>query len=161
MYRSTDGGHQKLSAVSLQDVDDRIKKVISFGDQSDSTNEEDEDIAPLQRRNSIHNVPYVNVNDPDTRDRMERYKEERRSTLRAKYKVENYRSEKQQSLPCDKPHEEDNLAHPGEAQTSISKHIVGASPSPNQIDLDKCEDCLLYTSPSPRDVEESRMPSSA
>ena len=27
--------------------------------------------------------------------------------------------------------------------------------------LDKFEDCLLYTSPSPRDVEESRMPSSA
>ena len=25
----------------------------------------------------------------------------------------------------------------------------------------KCKDCLLYTSPSPRDVEESRMPSSA
>ena len=25
----------------------------------------------------------------------------------------------------------------------------------------KSEDCLLYTSPSPRDVEESRMPSSA
>ena len=25
----------------------------------------------------------------------------------------------------------------------------------------KIEDCLLYTSPSPRDVEESRMPSSA
>ena len=24
-----------------------------------------------------------------------------------------------------------------------------------------CSDCLLYTSPSPRDVEESRMPSSA
>ena len=24
-----------------------------------------------------------------------------------------------------------------------------------------CESCLLYTSPSPRDVEESRMPSSA
>ena len=143
MYRSTDGGHQKLSAVSLQDVDDRIKKVISFGDQSDSTNEEDEDIAPLQRRNSIHNVPYVNVNDPDTRDRMERYKEERRSTLRAKYKVENYRSEKQQSLPCDKPHEEDNSAHPGQAQTSISKHIVGASPSPDQIDLDKCEDSVV------------------
>ena len=143
MYRSTDGGHQKLSAVSLQDVDDRIKKVISFGDQSDSTNEEDEDIAPLQRRNSIHNVPYVNVNDPDTRDRMERYKEERRSTLRAKYKIENYRSEKQQSLPCDKPHEEDNFAHPGEAQTSISKPIVGASPSPDQVDLNKCEDSIV------------------
>ena len=25
----------------------------------------------------------------------------------------------------------------------------------------ECADCLLYTSPSPRDVEESRMPSSA
>ena len=25
----------------------------------------------------------------------------------------------------------------------------------------ECKDCLLYTSPSPRDVEESRMPSSA
>lgn len=46
--------------------------------------------APLQRRNSIHNVPYVDVNDPNTRQRMERYKEERRSLLRAKYKVEDY-----------------------------------------------------------------------
>ena len=27
--------------------------------------------------------------------------------------------------------------------------------------LAKCKGCLLYTSPSPRDVEESRMPSSA
>ena len=27
--------------------------------------------------------------------------------------------------------------------------------------LEHCRDCLLYTSPSPRDVEESRMPSSA
>ena len=27
--------------------------------------------------------------------------------------------------------------------------------------MEKAEDCLLYTSPSPRDVEESRMPSSA
>ena len=26
---------------------------------------------------------------------------------------------------------------------------------------DRIKDCLLYTSPSPRDVEESRMPSSA
>ena len=29
------------------------------------------------------------------------------------------------------------------------------------IDLIKTKNCLLYTSPSPRDVEESRMPSSA
>ena len=27
--------------------------------------------------------------------------------------------------------------------------------------LDRCEDCLLYTSPSPRDLSTSRMPSSA
>ena len=27
--------------------------------------------------------------------------------------------------------------------------------------MDKSSSCLLYTSPSPRDVEESRMPSSA
>ena len=46
----------------------------------------------LQRRNSIHNVPFVDVNDPDTRTRMERYKEERRSMLRAKYKAEDYLS---------------------------------------------------------------------
>jgi len=35
-------------------------------------------------------VPYVDVSDPQTRQRMERYKEERRSMLRAKYKVEDY-----------------------------------------------------------------------
>ena len=28
-------------------------------------------------------------------------------------------------------------------------------------EVEQREDCLLYTSPSPRDVEESRMPSSA
>ena len=31
----------------------------------------------------------------------------------------------------------------------------------NEIIFDQIKDCLLYTSPSPRDVEESRMPSSA
>lgn len=54
--------------------------------------ENEEEGAPLQRRNSIHNVPWVDVNDPDTRTRMERYKEERRSMLRAKYKAEDYLS---------------------------------------------------------------------
>ena len=48
----------------------------------------------IQRRNSIHNVPYVDVNDPQTRARMERYKEERRNMLREKYKVEDYFVEK-------------------------------------------------------------------
>lgn len=53
---------------------------------------EEEEEPPLQRRNSIHNVPFVDVNDPETRTRMERYKEERRSMLRAKYKAEDYLS---------------------------------------------------------------------
>ena len=30
-----------------------------------------------------------------------------------------------------------------------------------EAEIEKFGDCLLYTSPSPRDVEESRMPSSA
>merc|ERR1719225_1189391 len=53
---------------------------------------EREEEPTLQRRNSIHNVPFVDVHDPDTRTRMERYKEERRSMLRAKYKAEDYLS---------------------------------------------------------------------
>ena len=32
---------------------------------------------------------------------------------------------------------------------------------PRDVFIVKCMCCLLYTSPSPRDVEESRMPSSA
>ena len=37
------------------------------------------------------------------------------------------------------------------------------SDGPNMVPIDKLDEliCLLYTSPSPRDVEESRMPSSA
>ena len=31
----------------------------------------------------------------------------------------------------------------------------------NHHEMPNCKACLLYTSPSPRDVEESRMPSSA
>jgi hypothetical protein len=67
---------------------------IRTGD-ADSSGDSGEDAAaaaPLQRRNSIHNVPYVDVNDPETRSRMERYKEERRSLLRARYKAEDYLS---------------------------------------------------------------------
>ena len=76
---------KKLSTISLaasveKDQQDRVKAEV---DQS-----------LIQRRNSIHNVPYVDVNDPQTRARMERYKEERRNMLRAKYKVEDYFVEK-------------------------------------------------------------------
>ena len=76
------------------------KKLSTFSLHNTTTAEDDEgsnltsdlmaEQMPLQRRNSIHNVPYVDVNDPQTRQRMERYKEERRSMLRAKYKVEDY-----------------------------------------------------------------------
>ena len=42
-----------------------------------------------------------------------------------------------------------------------TKNIVfGYDRSSNKL-VDKLIDCLLYTSPSPRDVEESRMASSA
>ena len=37
--------------------------------------------------------------------------------------------------------------------------LVGGAPEPTINQLSK--PCLLYTSPSPRDVEEARMPSSA
>ena len=75
---------KKLSTFSLHNAST---------DVSNSIPEE----APLQRRNSIHNVPYVDVNDPQTRQRMERYKEERRSMLRAKYKVEDYMNTDEES----------------------------------------------------------------
>ncbi len=70
------------------------KKLSTFSLHTDNATEAVAEVIeenlPLQRRNSIHNVPYVDVNDPQTRERMERYKEERRSMLRAKYKVEDY-----------------------------------------------------------------------
>ena len=37
--------------------------------------------------------------------------------------------------------------------------VVGDVFEPHEVEL--LSNCLLYTSPSPRDVEESRMPSSA
>ena len=38
---------------------------------------------------------------------------------------------------------------------------AGSIASQQQLDMAVPDPCLLYTSPSPRDVEESRMPSSA
>ena len=54
------------------------------------------------RRNSIHGaVPYVDVNDPGTRARMEVYKQERRNALRAKYKAEDYKTTSPDASPQD------------------------------------------------------------
>ena len=75
---------KKLSTFSLHEMH---HNAISIEEDSGSDSEAEQ---PLQRRNSIHNVPYVDVSDPQTRERMERYKEERRSMLRAKYKAEDY-----------------------------------------------------------------------
>ena len=58
----------RLSTASLHDT---AAEAIEVAETSEVE-------LPLQRRNSIHNVPYVDVNDPETRARMERYKEERR-----------------------------------------------------------------------------------
>eukprot|EP00827_Trimyema_finlayi_P004952 TRINITY_DN5080_c0_g1_i1.p2 TRINITY_DN5080_c0_g1~~TRINITY_DN5080_c0_g1_i1.p2 ORF type:complete len:102 (+),score=63.17 TRINITY_DN5080_c0_g1_i1:12-317(+) len=59
--------------------------------------------------------------------------------------------------------------HRGEPQDkSYFEHKIQPYESPSQIQFSKNDRslmqsrfCLLYTSPSPRDVEESRMPSSA
>ena len=46
------------------------------------------------------------------------------------------------------------------AQMSCDKHVVKMILESAQL-LCTCHSCLLYTSPSPRDAHESRMPSSA
>ncbi|QQP41478.1 Uncharacterized protein FKW44_015870, partial [Caligus rogercresseyi] len=74
-----------------EDFPKKLKRSQERQGSRQESEEGKEDEAPLVRRNSIHNVPYVDVNDPGTRERMERYKEERRSLLRAKYKAEDYR----------------------------------------------------------------------
>ena len=47
------------------------------------------------------------------------------------------------------------------ATTGAANEWFGCSIDPNPASLKKLEDCLLYTSPSPRDQRGSRMPSSA
>ena len=89
-----------------------------------------EQLLPLQRRNSIHNVPFVDVNDPSTRERMERYKEERRSALRAMYKVEDYKTEVKSSSPTDMKSPSAVVATPPTAKqrTSIGAPLVEPTP---------------------------------
>ena len=50
-----------------------------------------------------------------------------------------------------------------DASKDTSQEVASGN-SPNLVDdssLDKIKGCLLYTSPSPRDLSTSRMPSSA
>ena len=63
------------------------------------------------------------------------------------------------------PHSSDNVSvvHNGiiENSTILKKHLINKGHTfKSQTDTEVIV-CLLYTSPSPRDVEESRMPSSA
>ena len=44
---------------------------------------------------------------------------------------------------------------------SAYRNLSIGTAKPTKEELNKYKHCLLYTSPSPRDVEESRMPSSA
>ena len=43
----------------------------------------------------------------------------------------------------------------------FSSHMLDLSEEPIEENIEICKDCLLYTSPSPRDRQKSRMPSSA
>ena len=50
----------------------------------------------------------------------------------------------------------------GAGKSTLLKILVGEEePTSGEINKKRDLSCLLYTSPSPRDVEESRMPSSA
>ena len=101
---------------------------------------EREEEPPLQRRNSIHNVPFVDVHDPDTRTRMERYKEERRSMLRAKYKAEDYLSSS-----FSRKKKVSTTSQDSSCEADIASSPVSTPPSPDQDDpspspLEKTED---------------------
>ena len=51
--------------------------------------------------------------------------------------------------------------HSGSGHTSKQAEAIAEGSDGVLINIDQDGNCLLYTSPSPRDVEESRMPSSA
>lgn len=90
---------------------------------------EREEEPPLQRRNSIHNVPFVDVHDPDTRTRMERYKEERRSMLRAKYKAEDYLSSS-----FSRKKKVSTTSQDSSCEADLASSPVSTPPSPDQED---------------------------
>lgn len=100
------------SPTSEKKIDVKNDKKLKFISTVSLNAEDVDEIPPLTRRNSIHSIPFVDISDPDTRIRMERYKNERRSTLRAKYKEEDYLSynfrEKQHVSVLPRPRPEDS-----------------------------------------------------
>merc|ERR1719285_31826 len=103
----------------------------------------------LQRRNSIHIIPYVDVNDPETRCRMERYKEERRSILRSKYKPEDYReSDRDKKYSSDNSSQDDILTY--KKVSIVEDDVNSAKPArPDKLDLTSST-CPDNVKPSPR-----------
>ena len=59
----------------------------------------------------------------------------------------------------------DKIVHTGDTNTALrfpaADTVTAETGGSERIRIDSSGRCLLYTSPSPRDVEESRMPSSA
>ena len=49
----------------------------------------------------------------------------------------------------------------GDVLNPATGEIIATVPKATIADVDRCVACLLYTSPSPRDKRQSRMPSSA
>ena len=131
------GNHKKISFSSNNHMP-VSKKHSTFSLHNTSAIEEDsgsnsETEQPLQRRNSIHNVPFVDVSDPSTRERMERYKEERRSMLRAKYKVEDYMTASSEvNNKYRKKSTESQQSNKTEQQTSEQQQQTPLAPFPVQ-----------------------------
>ena len=61
------------------------------------------------------------------------------------------------------PLSHDNFLEIGPGRGAITKPLLKLIKNLHAVEIDKdlLQDCLLYTSPSPRDRQKSRMPSSA
>ena len=73
---------------------------------------------------------------------------------------EVFRMMKDKTIVCNIGHF-DNEIDMNWLETNFSEQKTTIKPQVDSYRISKDKDCLLYTSPSPRDVEESRMPSSA
>ena len=81
------------------------------------------------------------MNDPDTRTRMERYKEERRSMLRAKYKAEDYlsssfsRKKKHSTTSQDSETEPASLSSPSSPDPEVQDDNSSPPPSLSSVSI--------------------------
>jgi len=154
------------SPTSEKQIDVKNEKKLKFISTVSLNAEDVDEVPPLTRRNSIHSIPFVDVNDPDTRIRMERYKNERRSTLRAKYKEEDYLSydfrEKQlvSVSPRPRPEYSDttldkfDLVTPGLSKQTTADPISAVTPVLGKQTIEHNTDNVpMLTKPRPDDFE--------